>query len=98
MQHHLASSKRHGLTEKDWSALKAPASSNFSEKEKTALAYAEKLTRTPHSVNDAVLASLKKYFSDAETVDLTVLVGLVNLTNRITDSLGLELEIPEQKI
>lgn|SRR5579872_2412785 len=98
MQHHLASSKRHGLTQQDWSALKAPAASNFSEKEKATLAHAEKLTRAPHSVNDADIAALKKYFKDAEIVDLTVLIGLVNLTNRITDSLGLELEMPAQTI
>jgi alkylhydroperoxidase family enzyme len=41
---------------------------------------------------------LKKHFSDAEIVDLHLLVGLANLTNRFTDPLGLELEFPEEKI
>jgi alkylhydroperoxidase family enzyme len=41
---------------------------------------------------------LKKHFSDAEIVDLHLLVGLVNLTNRFTDPLGLEVEFPEEKI
>jgi len=31
-------------------------------------------------------------------VDLDLVVGLANLTNRFTDALGLELEIPEEKI
>src|SRR4030088_525623 len=44
LQHHLASSKRVGLTPEDWGALKQGNYSRFSEKERAALAYAEKLT------------------------------------------------------
>ncbi len=38
------------------------------------------------------------HFSDAEIVDLHLLTGLANLTNRFTDPLGLEVEFPEEKI
>jgi hypothetical protein len=31
-------------------------------------------------------------------VDLHLLVGEINLTNRFTDPLGLELEIPEENV
>jgi alkylhydroperoxidase family enzyme len=41
---------------------------------------------------------LKRHFSDAEIVELDMLVSLVNLTNRFTDPLGLELEFPPEKI
>jgi len=37
-------------------------------------------------------------FSEPEIVDLHLLTGLVNLTNRLTDPLGLEVEFPEEKI
>src|SRR5579864_9438101 len=97
-QHHVASSKRVGLTAEDWSALKAGDYSRYSEKEQSALVYVEKLTRTPHDVNDADFVPLKKAFSDAEIVDLHMLTGLANLTNRLTDPLGLELEFAEEKI
>jgi uncharacterized peroxidase-related enzyme len=97
-QHHVASSKRVGLTADDWSALKAGDYSRFSDKERAALAYVEKLTRTPHDINDADFAPLKKEFSDPEIVDIHMLTGLANLTNRFTDPLGLELETPEEKI
>jgi len=97
-QHHVASSKRVGLTAEDWAALKAGDYSRYTEKERAALAYVEKLTRTPHDVNDADFVPLKKNFSDPEIVDLHLLTGLVNLTNRFTDPLGLELEFPEEKI
>lgn len=98
LQHHLASSKRVGLTPEDWNALKQGGYQRFDEKAQSALAYAEKLTRTSSKIADSDVAALKKHFSDEEIVDLHLLVGLVNLTNRFTDPLGLELEIPEEKI
>jgi uncharacterized peroxidase-related enzyme len=98
LQHHLASSKRAGLTPEDWNALKLGNYAGFSEKERVALTYAERLTRSPHSVSDSDFMELKKHFSDSEIVDLHLLVGLANLTNRFTDPLGLELEFAEEKI
>src|SRR5580700_4384999 len=53
VQHHVASSKRVGLTADDWSALTAGDYSRYGEKERAALTYIEKLTRTPHDVADA---------------------------------------------
>lgn len=97
-QHHVASSKRVGLAAEDWSALKDGNYARFTEKEQTALAYAEKLTRTPQEITDADLETLKKHFAAAEIVDLHLLVGLANLTNRFTDPLGLEVEFPEEKM
>lgn len=97
-QHHVASSKRAGLTGQDWAALKAGDYSHFSAKELAALTYVEKLTRAPHTISDADFAPLKGVFSDPEIVDIHTLTGLANLTNRFTDPLGLELEIPEEKI
>jgi uncharacterized peroxidase-related enzyme len=98
LQHHLASSKRAGVTPEDWKALQNGDYSRFTEKEQTALAYAEKLTRDPHSVNDNDFVALKQHFNDAEIVDLHLLTGVANLTNRFTDPLRLEVEFPEEKI
>src|SRR5512140_849465 len=98
MQHHLASSKRAGLTPQDWEALKNPAAAAFSDREKAALAYAEKLTRTPWEVGDADITALKQHFNDTQVVDIHLLAGLINLTNRFTDPLGLELEMAAEKI
>lgn len=98
MQHHLASSKRAGLTEDDWQALKRADLSHFHEKEQAALRYAEKITRGPTNQASVEADALKKLFSEEERVDLVCLVGLVNFTNRVTDGLGLELDIPKQEI
>jgi alkylhydroperoxidase family enzyme len=58
----------------------------------------EKLTRASRDITNADFEKLKKHFSDAEIVDLHLLVGLANLTNRFTDPLGLEAEFPEEKV
>jgi uncharacterized peroxidase-related enzyme len=97
-QHHVASSKRVGLTAEDWTALKAGNYSRYSEKERAALTYVEKLTRAPHEIEESDFDEVKRHFSEPEIIDLHMLAGLANLTNRLTDPLGLELEFPEEKI
>jgi len=86
------------VTPEDWQALKDPSSSSFTDAEKTALAFAEKLTRTPWEIGDADIALLKKHLSEPQIVDLDLLIGVINLTNRFTDPLGAELETPPEKI
>jgi len=97
-QHHVSSSKRTGLTADDWAALKAGDFSRYNEKERAALAYVEKLTRDPHSIRDDDFVPLKSHFSEPEIVDMHLLTGLANLTNRFTDPLGLAVEFPEEKV
>jgi uncharacterized peroxidase-related enzyme len=97
-QHHVASSKRVGLTAEDWAELKAGNYSRYSEQERGALNYVEKLTRAPHEISNDDFDELKKNFSEPQIIDIHMLAGLANLTNRVTDPLGLELEFPEEKI
>jgi len=97
-QHHIQGSKRAGLTVEQMKALKNGDYSGFGAAEQVALKHAEKLTRKPNSVTDADFAELKKHFSDEQFVDLHMLIGLANLTNRLTDPLGLDVEFPEETI
>lgn len=97
-QHHVASSKRVGLTAEDWTALRSGNYSHYAEKERVALTYIEKVTRAPHQITETDFNELKRHFSEPEIVDIHMLAGLANLTNRVTDPLGLELEFPEEKI
>jgi alkylhydroperoxidase family enzyme len=98
MQHHIASSKRVGLTTQDWQDLKAGNYGRFSADEQAALNFADKLTRDLTQISDSDIQSLKQHFQDDQILDLDMLVGLVNLTNRLTDPLGAELEMPPEKI
>jgi uncharacterized peroxidase-related enzyme len=97
-QHHIVGAKRAGLTLEQMKALKEGNYSGFSEQEQTTLRYAEKLTRTPNVASDADFAELKKHLSDEQIVDLHMLIGLANLTNRVTGPLALDLEFLEEKI
>jgi uncharacterized peroxidase-related enzyme len=97
-QHHIQSGKRGGLTPVEMKALKAGDYSSFGEKEQAGLRYAEKLARTPDGATDADFAELKKHFSDEQLVDLHMLIGLANLTNRVTGPLDLPVEFPEEKL
>jgi AhpD family alkylhydroperoxidase len=97
-QHHVVGAKRAGLTPEQMKALKEGNYSGFGEAEQPALRYAEKLTRTPDAATDTDFAELKKHFSDEQVVDLHMLIGLANLTNRVTGPLALDLEFPEEKL
>jgi alkylhydroperoxidase family enzyme len=98
MQHHLASSKRVGVTPEEWQKLKAGNYESFNPKEQAALRFAEKLTREPRNISDADIAALKQHFSEDQIVDLDLLIGLANLTNRFTDPLGAKVEFAEEKV
>jgi len=97
-QHHIQGAKRAGLTAEQMKALKQGNYSGLGASEQVALRYAEKLTRTPDGARDADFTELKKHFSDEQIVDLHMLIGLANLTNRVTGPLALEVEFPEEKI
>ena len=63
-------------------------SSLYSPRERTALAWTEAVTRIDRThAPDADYAALRQHFSDKEIVDLTFLVGLINLWNRLAVSM-----------
>jgi uncharacterized peroxidase-related enzyme len=93
-QHHMNFSRKVGLEPDDWKALKTGDISRYGEAEQTALRYAEKVTRTPGGVDNPDVLQLKAHFTDRQIVDLHLLVGMINMTNRFTGPLALDLEIP----
>jgi uncharacterized peroxidase-related enzyme len=97
-QHHMQGAKRAGLTPEQMKTLTEGHYSGFGEPEQAALRYAEKLTRTPDVAGDVDFAELKTHLSDEQILDLHMLIGLANLTNRVTGPLALEVEFPEEKI
>lgn len=61
--------------------------SDFSEREKAALAWTEALTDLdPRTDRGALRAELRKHFSDKEIGILTANIGMINLWNRINAS------------
>ena len=62
----------------------------FSEREKLALDYAEKMTITGEKVTDDLFQRVRKHFSEAETVELTAAVALENFRSKFNVALGVE--------
>ncbi len=98
LQHHLSSSKRAGVTPEDWQALKQGDYTRFTDPERDALKFTEKLTKTSWLVDPSDIETLKRHFSESQIVDLDMLIGLANFTNRFTDPLGAELETAAEKV
>jgi AhpD family alkylhydroperoxidase len=60
----------------------------FSDRERAALAWTESLTLIAQThAPDDVYAELQKHFTEKEVVDLTFVVGAINLWNRLAISL-----------
>ena len=86
------------MTPEDVKNLKSGDYSKFPANHQAALRYAERMTKGPTNTASAEADALKKHFSDVEIVDIVCEVALTNLTNRITDGLGLELEMAAERI
>ena len=65
-------------------------SSLFSEDERLAIDYAERMTITGQRVDDALFARLKARFSEAQIVELTAAVALENFRSKFNPALGIE--------
>ena len=62
----------------------------FSEREKLALEYAEKMTITGERVTDDLFQGARRHFSEAEIVELTAAVALENFRSKFNVALGVE--------
>jgi alkylhydroperoxidase family enzyme len=76
--------------EKVGSVERFKASDLFSQKEKLALEYAEKMTITGEKVTDDLFQRVRQHFSEAETVELTATVALENFRSKFNVALGVE--------
>jgi len=72
----------------------------FSEEERLALDYAERMTITGQKVDDALFAQLKAHYTEAQIVELTAAIALENFRSKFNPTLGVESQgfclIPER--
>jgi alkylhydroperoxidase family enzyme len=62
----------------------------FTEAERLALEYAERITYTDRKVDDALVDDLKKHYSDAQIVELTAAIAMENFRSKFNPALGIE--------
>jgi uncharacterized peroxidase-related enzyme len=67
-------------------------SMTLSEREKTAVQWAEAVTQNTAAKRDDLFAAMKRLFTDAEIVELTFVSAMFNMINRLNDSLQVPIE------
>ena len=86
-----------GLTDAEFGALQGDyrKSPLFNEKEKAALAWSEAMTLNTAKQSGAHWDDMRRLFTDAEIVEISMSCALFNMINRLNDSFRTELE-PEE--
>lgn len=93
LAHHSQMAKMAGVSDEELNMLKAgKAIQNFTEKEKTVIEYAHRVTKDAEKIPEDFFKRLRSYFNDSQIVNLTLIIGLMNVFNRFNGALGVELE------
>jgi uncharacterized peroxidase-related enzyme len=83
----LPGARKAGITEDEIRALEAGNDEVFPPAERAAIAYARELTKTAHS--ESTSAELRAHYTDEQIVEITLVIGISNLTNRFNNGLGI---------
>lgn len=62
----------------------------FSEAERLALEYAERITYTDQTVDERLVDRLKEHYTDAQIVELTAAIAMENFRSKFNPPLGIE--------
>ena len=90
--HGPAYALKEGLTPEQVSALAHWRESQlFSDRQRALLAYTDAMTREIN-VPDEIFAEVRKYFSERQTVELTMLIGAYNMLTRFLQALKVDPE------
>jgi alkylhydroperoxidase family enzyme len=65
--------------------------SEFTERERAALALAEAMTRSGGQVEDEVWSEAARYFDEGELIELVAVIGMFNAFNRMANALQVEI-------
>ena len=68
----------------------------LSPREKAAVLWAEHVTRNTARARNDVFEQVRCEFSEEEIVELTLMSAYFNFFNRVTDSLGIPLEVRDE--
>ena len=86
-----------GLKDDEFDALQGDyrSSALFNQREKAALAWSEAMTLNTAKRDDTAWNELRRLFTDAEIVEISLACAMFNMINRLNDSFRTELE-PEE--
>jgi uncharacterized peroxidase-related enzyme len=91
LHHHRTIGKKAGLNDRQVAETAEFESSDaYDELQRDVMRYAEQVTRHIN-VEDALFNRLKQSLNDRQIVELAMTVGIANFTNRVTETLRMEL-------
>ena len=83
----LPGARKAGITEDEIRAVETGNDGAFPPAERAALAYARELTKTANA--ETTREELRRHFNDEQIVEITLVIGISNLTNRFNNGLGI---------
>lgn len=93
---HMASGKRHGLTDEQIAALKEPGGERredlFTAEERAILRFTDLLRSYPGNITPEDLDALNAYFSEEQVIELVLTIATASWTNIVND--GLQTPVP----
>jgi uncharacterized peroxidase-related enzyme len=89
--HHIKGARAAGLTENEIGEIESENNQHFTAKEQAALHYARELTRTADA-DEPTRYAVQELFAPDELVELTMVIGLANFTNRFNNGLAIPTE------
>ena len=84
---HLAGGRKAGITEDEIHAIESGNNAIFPAAEQAAIAYARELTKTANA--ETTREELRTFYNDEQIVEITLVVGVANLTNRFNNGLSI---------
>ena len=79
-----------GIPSEKLAALASYAESpHFTEREKAALEFSERITRDDREVSDACFARLREHFTEPEIVELTFIIGYQTFASKFAKAFQL---------
>jgi alkylhydroperoxidase family enzyme len=90
MKARYAGARQAGATEEKIAAIDNEASPLLSARERVAVRYADKLATDHRNVDDALWTELRRHFSEAEIIELTLHTTLYIGLGRFNEVIGLD--------
>ncbi len=92
---HKAFALEHGVSYDEIMSLNEdPRHTRFSEPERAILDYTAQITSDAHGVTDELFARVRRHFSEAEILNVTLLIGLAQTFGRLSDALQIPMDSP----
>ena len=90
---HKAFALEHGVSYDEIMSLNEdPTHTRFPEKERVVLDYAAQIGRDSRAVSDEFFARLRRHYSEAEILNLTLMVGLGELFGHLANALNIPMD------